>query len=79
MHEKCTLTIDHFTVVGVVAWSLNESEPSVNLVLIETSKLFLCKFLLISMITALLTQEKQAGFYQNKVNSSLTFIERPGN
>jgi len=55
------VTIDHFTVVGVVAWSLNGGEPGVDLVLIETSKLFLCKFLVISMIIALLTQEKQGG------------------
>ena len=25
------------------------------------------------------TQEKQWGLYQNKVNSSLAFIQRPGN
>ena len=71
--------IDHFTVVCLVAWPLNESETGVDLVLIETSLLFLCKFLLISMRTALLTQEKLGGFYQNKVNSGLTFIPRPGN
>ena len=41
--------IDHFTVVCLVAWSLNESEAGVDLVLMETSLLFLCKFLLISM------------------------------
>ena len=33
----------------------------------------------ISMRTASLTEEKQGGFYQNKVTSSLTFIQRPGN
>ena len=48
--------IDHFfTVVCVVAWPLNESEAGVDLVLIETSLLFICKFLLISMRTASLT------------------------
>ena len=31
-------TIDHFTVVCLVAWPLNESEAGVDLVLIETSK-----------------------------------------
>ena len=42
----------HFTVVCLVAWPLNESEAGVDLVLIETSLLFFCKFLLISMKTA---------------------------
>ena len=49
------MIIDHFTVVGLDAWPLNESEAGVDLVLIETSLLFLCKFLLISMQTASLT------------------------
>ena len=44
--------IDHFTFVCVVAWPLNESEAGVDLVLIETSQLFLCKFLVISIRTA---------------------------
>ena len=35
----------HFTVVCLVAWPLNESEAGVDLVLTETSLLFLCKFL----------------------------------
>ena len=48
-------TVDHFTVVCLVAWSLNESEAGVDLVLIETSLLFICKFLLINMRTASLT------------------------
>ena len=34
--------IDHFTVVCLVAWPLNESETGVDLVLIETSLIFLC-------------------------------------
>ena len=33
---------DHFTVVCLVAWSLNESETGVDLVLIETSLFFVC-------------------------------------
>ena len=74
-----TSIIDHFTVVCLVAWPLNESEAGGDLVVIETSLLFLCKFLLISMRTASLAEEKQEGFYQSKVNSSLTFIQRPGN
>ena len=34
--------IDHFTVVCLVAWPLNESEAGGDLVLIETSLLFSC-------------------------------------
>ena len=34
--------IDHFTVVCLVAWPLNESEARGDLVLIETSLLFSC-------------------------------------
>ena len=44
-HSRAT---DNFTVVCLVAWSLNESEARVDLVLIETSLFLLCKFLLIS-------------------------------
>ena len=53
---------------------MNESEAGVDLVLIETSLLFLCKFLLISMTTTSLTLEKEGSLYHNKVNTSLTFI-----
>ena len=42
--------IGHFTVVCLVAWPLNESEAGV-----ETSLLFLCKLLLVSMKTTSLT------------------------
>ena len=55
--------IDHFTVVGLVAWPLNESEDGIDLVLIETLLLFFCKFPLISKTTASLTLEKEEGFY----------------
>ena len=34
--------IDHFTVVCLVAWPLNESEAGGDLALIETSLLFSC-------------------------------------
>ena len=44
-------TIDHFTVGCLAAWPLNESEAGGDLALIETSLLFLCKLLLISMRT----------------------------
>ena len=47
--------IDHFTVVRLVAWPLNEKEAGDDLVLIETSLLFLGKFVLISMRTTSLT------------------------
>ena len=52
---RLLLSIDHFSFVCLVAWHLNESEAGVHLVLIETSLLFLCKFLLISMRTSSLT------------------------
>ena len=35
-------TIDHFTVVYLVAWPLNEGEAGGDLALIETLLLFLC-------------------------------------
>ena len=35
--------IDHFTVVGLVTWPLNGCEAGVDLVLIKTSLLLLCK------------------------------------
>ena len=58
-------------------WPLNESEAGVDLVLIETCLFFLCAVLML-IIDREFTQ-KQRGFYQNKVNTSLTFIQRPGN
>ena len=48
-------------------------------IIIGTSPLLLCKFILTVMRTPPLTPENQGGFYQNKVNPSLTFIQRPGN
>ena len=51
-YHMTDVIIDHFTVVCLVAWPLHESEAGVDLVLIETSLLLLCKFLLISMRTA---------------------------
>ena len=44
--------IDHFTVLCLVAWPLSESKAGGDLVLIETSLLFLCKLLTISIRTA---------------------------
>ena len=41
-----------FTIVCLVTWPLNESEAGSDLVMMETSLLVLCKFLLISMRTA---------------------------
>ena len=46
------VVIDHFIAVCLVAWPLNESEAGVDLVLIETSLLFIWKCVLISMRTA---------------------------
>ena len=42
--DHCTvIAIDHFTVVDLVTWPLNGSEAGVDLVLIQTSLLLLCK------------------------------------
>ena len=56
-NRGCSLSMDaaYTGTFTVVAWPLNESEAGVDLVLIETSLLFICKFLLISMRTASLT------------------------
>ena len=54
-----TEVIDHFMVMCLVAWPLNEHEAGLDLVSIETSLLSLCNLLLISMRTASLTREKQ--------------------
>ena len=40
--DKNVLKRDLFTVVCVVTWPLNESEAGVNLVMMQTSLLFLC-------------------------------------
>jgi len=47
--------IDHFTVVCLAAWPLNENKAGGDPDLTETSMLFLCKLVLISMSTASLT------------------------
>ena len=59
------LSIDHFKAVCLVAWPLNESEDGVDLVLIETSLLFLWLFLLISMRT----------HYYGRMRSSVSFAD----
>ena len=41
----------------LVEWPLNESEAGVDLVLVETSLLLLCKFLLIIIISKSLAQD----------------------
>ena len=45
--KKCMVSvipsIDYFTVVGEVTWPLNDSEAGVDLVVIKTSLLLLCK------------------------------------
>ena len=44
-----SLNTDHFKVVWLVTWPMNESEARFDFVLIETSLLFLCKFQVISI------------------------------
>ena len=46
------LTIGHFTVVCVVTWPCVGSEAGGDLVLIQTSLLFICKCTLVSIRTA---------------------------
>ena len=43
--------IAHFTVVCLVTWPLSGSEAGVDLVLIQTLLLFVCKYKLVSMRT----------------------------
>ena len=43
--------IVHFTVVCVVTWPLSGGEAGVDLVLIQTLMLLICKFKLVSMRT----------------------------
>ena len=43
IHKFLGLLKDHFTVVGKVTWPLTGSEAGVDLVLIQTSLLLLCK------------------------------------
>ena len=42
INNPCNV-IDHFTVVDLVTWPLNGSEAGVDLVLIQTALLLLCK------------------------------------
>jgi len=49
------VSIDYFTVVCLVAWPFNEGEAEGDLVMMETLKRLLCKFLLISKRTGSLT------------------------
>ena len=57
---------------------MNENEAGVDLVLIETSLFFLCKFLLISMTKTSLPWEKEGGLYHNKVNTVLASLSLKG-
>ena len=41
--ETNLLSIDHFTVAGLVTWPLNGGEAGVDFFLIQTSLLLLCK------------------------------------
>ena len=66
--------IDHFTVVGLVTWPLNGSEAGVDLVLIQTSLLLLCKSSCCYANQFAFIWEKQGGLYQSKVTSNLACI-----
>ena len=47
-HFTARVAIDHFTVVCLVTWPLNECEAGVDLALIETSLLFFLRLILLS-------------------------------
>ena len=68
--------IDHFTVVGLVTWSLNGSEAGVDFVLIQTSLLLLCKSSC-SYANKMHLHEKSRGLYQSRSPpASLAFMVR---
>ena len=71
--QWCFQLMDHFTAVCLVALSLNENKDGTDLVLIETSCFFYVNDTVLMLIS------RKLNFYQNKVNSSLTFIQRSGN
>ena len=66
--------INHFTVVDLVTWSLDGSEAGVDLVLIQTSLLLLCKSRCSYANQFAFAWEKLKGLYQSKVNTSLACI-----
>ena len=74
----CTAAIDHFTVSCLVAWPLNESEAGVDLVLIETLLLFICKFLLLMTRSSILHLKIQIGQNHYKDLNTVSMILDPG-
>ena len=73
----CRSRIDLFTVVCLVTWSLNESETRGDLVSNDRN---LTAFVMVKLRTCSITNIRKAGrFYQSKLTSSLTIIQRPGN
>ena len=68
--------LDHFTVVCLVAWPLNESEAGVDLVLIETSLLFICKLLLITMGNSMINMRKAGRFLSKQGHLQPQFHSR---
>ena len=65
---------DHFTVVGLVSLPLNECEVEVDLVLTQTSFVFLWKCMLGKNNMIYTYTTKLQGLYQNNVNSRTIFI-----
>ena len=59
--------IDHFTVARLVTWPLNESDAGGDLILIETSLLFLCNDAFLMLISRNL----------HKKNSEVSIKARP--
>ena len=70
--------IDHFTVLCSVTRPLNESEAGVDLALIHTSLLFLCKSCCCNANEFLLNKRKAVRFV-SKQGQLQSFTQRPGN
>ena len=59
LHNYCKAPIGHFTVVCLVTWPMTEIETGVDLSLIQTSLIFLCKCKLVSIRTTWFTQKNR--------------------
>ena len=65
--------IDHFTVVCLVAWPLNESEAGGDLALIETSLLFSVNDAVLMLISRNLHKRSEVSIITRSPPASLSF------
>ena len=65
--------IDHFTVVCIVSWPSNESEPGVDLLSIETSVLFLNDAVLLLLSRNLHKKRSKVSNKTRSTTASLPF------